>query len=247
MRAYAGHYFSITQSIMLDALRKCLPTTDPQRTVALAALIGAASKCVAAPGHTAQPFQPTATAVRWIIDAWQREPATYVTAEVETISAKYALQRGCAASINAEDLIGKLEQFDVAFIDPPYSGVHYSRFYHVLETLTLGNEVSVTGVGRYPPPGDRPVSEFSRRGQSLRAVQRLLAIAKRRGVRLIITFPETEQSNGLSGADILAQAAHYFSYVEHQKVWSEFSSLGGRGLNGRSARQRRAELVISCA
>ena len=43
----------------IDAFRASLPRSEPSRTIALAALIRAASKCAAAPGHTAQPFQPT--------------------------------------------------------------------------------------------------------------------------------------------------------------------------------------------
>lgn len=72
-RAYGGHYFSPTQSVWIDALRFTLPDDEPKRTVALAALIDAASQCAAAPGHTAQPFQPTLTAKQFLKEAWERD------------------------------------------------------------------------------------------------------------------------------------------------------------------------------
>jgi len=57
--AYGGHYFSPLQATWIDVLRCDIPEYEPVRTVALAALIFAASCCAASPGQTAQPFQPT--------------------------------------------------------------------------------------------------------------------------------------------------------------------------------------------
>ena len=57
--AYGGHYFSPTQALTYDYLLDNLPDEYEERIVCLAACISAASECVASPGHTAQPFQPT--------------------------------------------------------------------------------------------------------------------------------------------------------------------------------------------
>src|SRR5437763_3889963 len=69
-RAYGGHYFSARQAVQIDALRASLPCAKRSRTVALAALIRAASRCAAAPGHTAQPFQPTRTGKKHLAASW---------------------------------------------------------------------------------------------------------------------------------------------------------------------------------
>ena len=53
VQAYGGHYYSPKQALWIDALRRTLPERKPFRTVALAALIHAASRCAASPGHTA--------------------------------------------------------------------------------------------------------------------------------------------------------------------------------------------------
>src|SRR5207245_3922435 len=71
--AYGGHYYSPRQAVWIDALRANLPSREPAKTVAHAALIQAASQCAAAPGHTAQPFQPTRTAKRFIEEAWSKD------------------------------------------------------------------------------------------------------------------------------------------------------------------------------
>jgi len=64
--AYGGHYFSPTQAVTFDAMLDVLPRQGHARAVCLAATVIAASKCVAAPGHTAQPFKATATAGRFM-------------------------------------------------------------------------------------------------------------------------------------------------------------------------------------
>src|SRR5258708_612844 len=69
-KTYGGHYFSPVQAVWLDALRAELPQQCPATTIALGALIQAASRCAAAPGHTAQPFQPTRTAKPFLQEAW---------------------------------------------------------------------------------------------------------------------------------------------------------------------------------
>src|SRR4029077_18620002 len=71
-KAYGGHYFSARQAVDIDSLRATLPIAQPSRTIALAALIQAASRCAAAPGHTAQPFQPTRSAKKYLVEAWGR-------------------------------------------------------------------------------------------------------------------------------------------------------------------------------
>ena len=51
---------------------------------------------------------------------------------------------------DANDLVRKVDS-DVAFIDPPYNSRQYSRFYHVLETLTKWDKPELSGVAMKPP------------------------------------------------------------------------------------------------
>src|ERR1700731_3453760 len=72
-RSYGGHYFSPMQALAFDVLRATIPIENKVRSVALAALISAASRCAAAPGHTAQPFQPTPGAAEFFFEGWRRD------------------------------------------------------------------------------------------------------------------------------------------------------------------------------
>lgn len=247
-RAYGGHYFSAEQSVWIDALRRTVPRDHQPRTVAVAALIRGASRCVAAPGHTAQPFQPTPSAMRFLAEAWRRNVVNNVKAEFDALCAVHAKRRGRAEVADANIAATTLRQGDLAFIDPPYSGVHYSRFYHVLETIALGKDVQVCGTGRYPPPEQRPRSRYSLRSESLAAIQELLSTVAECGASAIVTFPNHDCSNGLSGEKIKETAREYFT-VRETIVKSKLSTLGGRGNNsqaeaGRSARLNAEELIF---
>jgi adenine-specific DNA-methyltransferase len=241
--AYGGHYFSVSQSLMFDALRGTLPRGRAARVMALSAIIGSASKCSASPGHTAQPFQPTLGAARWLLEAWKRDPLKYIRNEWNAALEYEAQAPGRVVVSDAAALLRQLDAGDVAFLDPPYSGVHYSRFYHVLETLVAGEFVDVMGRGRYPAPEYRPVSKYSQRGKAPEAVSTLLDIAAAKKLRLVITFPFETQSNSLSASMIEHLAKTRFRRVIVHEVSSEFSSLGGRGLD-RAARRIQREAII---
>ncbi|MBM4025008.1 MAG: adenine methyltransferase [Planctomycetes bacterium] len=247
-QAYGGHYFSPTQAVWIDLLRRALPEDEPTRTVALAALICAASRCAASPGHTAQPFQPTRSAKPHLQKAWEKDIVAYTRKSLSTFASQFAREEGEAIVSDANDVARTLTAGDIAFIDPPYSGVQYSRFYHVLETIARGRSGRVSGVGRYPPRSLRPQSKFSVKTHSLNALEELLQTVAERHVRAVLTFPEHDCSNGLSGSLICDTAGKFFRATV-KEVERKFSTLGGNNKtsetgNGREARQTARELIL---
>lgn len=247
-RAYGGHYFSPRQSIWIDALRRTVPGTGVNKNLALAALIDAASKCAAAPGHTAQPFQPTKTAKKFLQEAWDRDVLIKTKNALSAISVLHAQKKGGAVVRDANKAAGTLSAGDLVFVDPPYSGVHYSRFYHVLETIAQGECGEVSGVGRYPSPERRPKSDYSVGTKSVSALDSLFHALASRKVQAIFTFPDHICSNGLSGEIVCEIAARHFKVTE-KKVKSRFSTLGGSGTGDaddqtRAARQNANELIL---
>ena len=240
--AYGGHYFSPAQAISFDFLLRYLPPDKPQRTVTLAAVIIAASRCAAAPGHTAQPFQPTRTAGKYLWSAWQLDPLEESKRALEIICPKHAKIAGSAYMGDAVSFATRLKPNDLVIIDPPYSGVHYSRFYHVLETIAQGKNISVFGAGRYPPLQERPQSKFSLKAQSKEALTKLLSAVATAGSKVIFTFPHGQCSNGLSGQDILDEADGLFD-VQEKIICGKFSTLGGNN-ERRESRAASKELLL---
>jgi adenine-specific DNA-methyltransferase len=242
--AYGGHYFSPLQALQLDSLRQSVPASIDARKVCIAALIETASRCAASPGHTAQPFQPTITAARYIAEAWSRSVWMLARQAVQSIAETQANVKGCAKVGDFKEIISLLEPGDLVFADPPYSDVHYSRFYHVLETLARGESVLVSGIGRYPDIKDRPSSYFSRKGMALFAAQELVHACASKEVNLILTFPSNKASNGLKAEDFIRFGSGKFTSISTEVVDSTFSTLGGSPIN-RGGRQICSESIVT--
>lgn len=242
-KAYGGHYFSPLQALMLDALRSTLPAGQHERAIALAALIETASRCAASPGHTAQPFQPTLTSAKYILDAWRRPIERLLLESITNISSRHAHSVGKAEVGDFTTTINSLQEGDLVFADPPYSDVHYSRFYHVLETLANGTEIKVSGKGRYPDISERPSSRFSLRGQSKAAALDLVQGCFNKKLGLVLTFPTENASNGLTANDFIAMGKNLYSSIEKFEVSSDFSTLGGNA-KSRSARLMCQESIV---
>ena len=242
--AYGGHYYSPTQALKIDYLLKHLPTREPSRTNALAALIDAASHCAAAPGHTAQPFQPTDTAMKFIFQYWRVDPFEKARVALSNFSGRHARVKGTVLVGDAADIVNDLKPTDLVFIDPPYSGVQYSRFYHVLETIARGGCGPVSGAGRYPSQNERPRSVYSNSGGAKKELEILMKKIAERGSGVIFTFPLKKCSNGLSGTDVKKIAKKLFE-IRGEKIHGEFSTLGGNNKNGnRPHKQKSKELLL---
>ena len=241
--SYGGYYYSPHQALTLDALRATLPASEPSRSVCLASLIWAATRCVAAPGHTAQPFQPTPTALPFIKDAWSRDAIQIVNEVLPMIAGLKAQARGRVITGDATEIARvQLTKNDLVFLDPPYSAAQYSRFYHVLETVARGSCSAVDGVGRYPPTVERPKSLFSLKGQAQRALDDLLVVLREKGCRVIMTFPQQPCSNGLVGDDVVRTAREWYE-VDITAVAMRHSTLGGNN-SYRASRRATQELIM---
>lgn len=247
--AYGGHYFGPEQAVWIDVLLQSMPNSA-KRIPALASLVCAANYAVAAPGHTAQPLSPSATALPSIRAAWRRDILARLLLELEWFATHHAFVRGRATVGDANSMARRVREGDLVFLDPPYSAVHYSRFYHVLETVTRQKRVAVSGTGRYPPRSERPESRYSRVTSAADAMEELLSTLAAQGARTIVTFPAHECSNGLSGSLLIEIADQFFKVVERE-VTSVFSTLGGNpnsksgaAYAKRHARLPAGELVI---
>lgn len=243
-KAYGGYYYSPWQALIFDALRQTLPREAAHRKIALAALVEATSKAAASPGHTAQPFQPTESSAKYIIEAWLRDPWVLVDASVKAIAARSANVMGKGVVGGFNKTISHLKAGDLVFADPPYSGVHYSRFYHVLETITRGTEFEPEGNGRYPAIEDRPSSGFSKKSVAAIEAKNLLESCAKKDLTLVLTFPTVGASNGLTAMNFMEMGAPLFSKIHIEEVQTDFSTLGGNKKH-RDARQSCGESIIS--
>lgn len=256
---YANSYFGIAQSIAIDSLRYAIDSVFPEgnvsidskalRNICLSAMIYAASYCVAAPGHFAQFLTlDSESASRYkaimhhrmqsvldkfankINEIYRRlEPSPF---ENECYCRDYRYMLADSAVMDTVDLI---------YADPPYSGVHYSRFYHVLETLVRYDYPESRYFGRYRD--DRHQSAFCQKNNVEAEFIHLIETASEQRKALVISYPNT----GLISVPRLVELCRRY-YPEPQSVTDNnqdhvHSTLGGKS---GQARKRVVESLIVC-
>jgi adenine-specific DNA methylase len=161
---------------------------------------------------------------------------------VHNICTRHAQVAGEAHVSDALDAAAHLLSTDLVVVDPPYSSVQYSRFYHVLETMVRGQISTVSGIGRYPPLHERPQSDFSKKSSSHQALSDLIEALSASGATVILTFPDEQCSNGLSGDAVREIVGAYYD-AQETTIAQSFSTLGGNNRR-RDSRKASNELII---
>jgi len=137
---FGGKYFSKNSAKIIGFIRENIEEnknnlTEKEYYILIASLLYSTDKIANTVGHYDAYFKK-----EFIEDNFFMRPIDPV--EVKTVS------------IFREDAnsLAKQIQTDIAYIDPPYNSRQYSRFYHVLETLTKWDKPKLHGVALKPEP-----------------------------------------------------------------------------------------------
>ena len=88
---------------------------------------------------------------------------------------------------------------NIAFLDPPYNSRQYSRFYHLLETLTLNTKPKLYGIAK--KPGVSAMSEYCKVGAK-EDLKDLLDSLKTYTRYIVMTYNNTRSANARSNTKI---------------------------------------------
>ena len=268
-RMYGGVYFSYSQALQLDALLDAVFSAPlSRRDVLLAAVLSTASEIVNTIGKQfAQPIRPKdkhGATKRHLLNKIHRDRS----ANAQAVFAKW-LQRYQAVprtqrphnvmrSDYTEALSSMQADTTVVYADPPYTRDHYSRYYHVLETLALRDNPAVTKVriggverisrGLYRV--DRHQSPFCIPSKATEAFSKLFMGVARRGLPLVLSYSPHRQGSDarprlltLDQIKALAEEAFHRVQVELVGPFSH-NKLNNARLN--KARTQYAESLIVC-
>lgn len=80
-----------------------------------------------------------------------------------------------SATLGTQD-VGELQckPEDTVYLDPPYTKRQYAAYYHILETIALGDEPEVEGVCGIRPWREK-ASDFCYKGRAAKAIERLVS------------------------------------------------------------------------
>lgn len=212
VRYFGGAYFSYRQAVELDCLAALFADTFPQELSDLftASLLSTASHIVNTVGKQfAQPIRPRAKngAVKHhLLAKIQRDRkldvhTTFLGWLGQYAGHKVAGDGHVAIRADYREALKNLSgQYSVVYADPPYTRDHYSRFYHVLETLARRDNPEVArspGSAQYELSrglyrDDRHQSPFCIKSQVAGAFQDLFTLASSNGANMVVSYSPFE-------------------------------------------------------
>jgi 16S rRNA G966 N2-methylase RsmD len=268
-RYFGGLYFSFAQAATLDALLNVAATAVEQnRNTLKAAVLSTTSQLVNTVGKQfAQPIQPrnkSGIVKPSLVKVVQRDRSLDTLGAYQIWLGKYAALPKAIGKPQAlrQDHLSAIEQhgsrFSVVYADPPYTRDHYSRFYHVLETMCLRDNPEISRVMKdgtlTPSRGayrkDRHQSEFCIRSTAPAAFDGLFRAASKQNLPLVLSYSPHEADDGthprvVSINQILESANKYYSRVEACAVEGVTHNLLNR--SGLKLKTRdHAEVILKC-
>lgn len=214
-RHYGGVYFSYAQAVQIDILLEEINTVIPPeyKDLFLAPLLSATSDIANTVGkHFAQPLKARdakGEIKSLVLNKARKDKTIDLSALYEEWVERYlnitkterfnhiTMQGNFTTCLNALP-----ENVRTIYADPPYTRDHYSRFYHVLETIALRSlpGLSYTSIhgashisnGIYR--NDRHQSPFCIKNQAPDAFDRMFSIAAGKGLNLILSYSPYDES-----------------------------------------------------
>jgi adenine-specific DNA-methyltransferase len=233
-RYYPNTYFGVRQCLEIDALRQIasgLP--DDVSHHLIASLISSMTFISSSTTHLAQYLKPTSrqtaehllrrrskSVVAIVCERLRRLAAYPLPEESEVTNLPYQ------AALQGLDLP---PESGVVYVDPPYFKEHYSRYYHVLDTLalydfpelTFNKRLNSVTVGRYREQRIR--SDFGLRSRVPNAFRELFSLTGGKSQNVALSYASTS----LLSADEIVEIARSCGYaVEMKEIQLRHSGQG---------------------
>ena len=233
-RYFGGVYFSYRQSLYIDCALNAISELQPSMNeTCLSALLSTASTIVNSVGKQfAQPMRPRrndGTIKKHLISQMCRDRSLDAGKIFSTWLARNrqipSSGSHCILRGDYREVLASLNDVSVIYADPPYTRDHYSRFYHVLETLCLRDwpKVSTTSLTGDGPTSrgiyrsDRHQSPFCIKSQAPLAFKQLFEGVRKLGLPLLLSYSPyiTNGHPRLMTVEAVSKlAAEYYRHVQ---------------------------------
>lgn len=269
VRLFGGVYFSYYQSIQLDTILELIYKQNVEnKDTLMAAVLSTASDIVNTVGKQfAQPlkaFNKDGTPKKSILNIVNRDRFIDVFSNFEKWLAIYINQEKNnyehkVYKMDFSDALDRLENdVKVVYADPPYTRYHYSRYYHVLETICLRDNPNITrtinngveDISRGIYRKERHQSPFSIKTKAKNAFETMILKVRNLNASLIISYSPFDENKKeaprlLTIDEIVELAKKYFDNVEIKSVGS-FSHSKLNSSDKNSDISYDAEILIVC-
>ncbi len=191
IKNYSGTYWSFEQCLWIDALRIAAEefAEEPVYYPILSSLMFAMAYNAQSTGHYAQYRNANNIASKDdIIIYRKKEIVPYFKKKLNELmefSGKNELDHN-VTTLDYRECLERIPVGTLVYADPPYTFVHYSRFYHALETLVKYDYPEVLFKGRYR--NDRHQSPFCKKTEVVNAFQEMFEKIKYKRSKLILSY-----------------------------------------------------------
>ena len=192
-KCYSGTYWSSNQCKWIDSIRAV--AEDYIGTAGYYAIVSslmfAMSYASQSTGHFAQYRDITETNVNDILIYRNKDIWTLFSRKFEEIINIIDVTspfENRITTLDYVDCLRVIEKKSIVYADPPYTNVHYSRFYHALETLVRYDHPTLKYKGRYRD--DRHQSPFDKKTEVKNAFKLLFGGIKDREAHLILSYSD---------------------------------------------------------
>ena len=188
---YSGTYWSFEQCVWIDALRKTAENYFDSQIyyTILASIMHAMSYTTQSTGHFAQYRDGNSeSSVENIITYRQKKVVEIFSNKFKELlnTLDNSLMQLKTTTSSFEDCLSTIPDGSTVYADPPYAPVHYSRFYHALETLVKYDYPNIEHKGRYRD--DRHQSPFSQKGNALKAFEKMFEKIISKKCQMILSY-----------------------------------------------------------
>lgn len=268
-RSFGGVYFSFEQAVVLDAALSVAQKANEELQDTLKAVaLSTASTLVNTIGKQfAQPIQPrnrSGVVKPGLAKRVYRDRSLDSLDTYHGWLGRYSAlphPSGCSLAVRS-DYIDALRkhgpQCSVVYADPPYTRDHYSRFYHVLETMCLrDNPVTskvvkdgASSLSRGIYRDNRHQSPFCIRSTALGAFEALFSNSRQFDLPLVLSYSPHEEGDGthprvVSMQQIIELAEKYYRKVETLAVEGVTHNQLNRN-ELKLKKRNHAEVIVKC-
>lgn len=269
-RYYGGLYFSYKQSVDMDSIESYVfEKSGLLKTKLLAALLSTASEIVNTVGKQfAQPLKVTDSKGKYKVSLAKKimEDRSLNVFEIYEKWLQYYMAVGedkheyislCDDYLSALDKL-KQKNVSVIYADPPYTRYHYSRYYHVLETICLRDNPEITttfpngtgGISRAIYRAGRHQSPFCIKSQAEKAFDELFKKVKELNIPLVLSYSPFDASKAVtprlqSIEQLVDKAKLYFEDVVTMSP-GEFTHSKLNSTDKNFEANHEAEILILC-
>ncbi len=234
---YANTYFGLSQCCEIDAIHSSIEALPEHRcrNVMKAALMSAMSDNASTTTHFAQYLK--VNSARSCSNLIEKRKASIRAGFFNKLSEFRRLGLlSCHTATSICLNLGYLEALDslsdengtVVYADPPYFKEHYSRYYHILNTLCLYDYPAVAlnpqtqnpSVGRYRQ--ERNSSDFGKKSRALPAFEALIIKCWDKGFDLVISY----SSNSIVSIDDVVSIMKRYFTVSVEQIPLKHSNQG---------------------